>query len=482
MESEQIKKLRQRVFEQPEFGILFKISREVDAEIFLVGGLVRDRLLERDTLDVDLTLSRESLKAAGRFADRTGGTLVLLREEGEMARVVLQDRTFDFALFRGPDLEADLRGRDFTVNAIALSLDQAFTEREWVPYDPLDGIRDLQSKVLRMVAPDCFLQDPLRILRAFRFSAQLGMTIDPDTKQAIEKFAPILTRSAPERIHYEWLVLLSQPDGFVSIQEMEKAGLLEILFPEMGTLKGILQEGYHHLDVYQHSLLTCHCLEKLFKKVIPLPEDLNMEMDSYLMKDNKAARLKWAALLHDLGKAATMAEGTEYKTFYGHPEQSQKQFGVIADRYRLSTGEKYFIDRMIGSHMRPLYLVQEGIRKTLTHRALIRYVRESGQELSGIFLLALADSLAAQGKEKPKDLEDRLMDLWRKALSIRDEVIRPLEKIPPLVSGRDLIELGMKPGPLFKTMLSEIQDEQLEGKISSREQALEWVKSRLERR
>ena len=106
--------------------------------------------------------------------------------------------------------------------------------------------------------------------------------------------------------------------------------------------------------------------------------------------------------------------------------------------------------------MRPLYLVQELIKKTLTRRALIRFVREIGEELNGIFLLALADTLAAQGKEKPKDLEDRLKELWREALFTRDEIIRPLEIIPPLVSGKDLIELGMKPGPVFKTVLSEI--------------------------
>jgi poly(A) polymerase len=481
METEPIKKLRQWVVDQPELRLLHKISQEVGAEIFLVGGLVRDRLLTRDTRDMDLTLSKESLKVAEIFADSTGGTFVLLRQEGEMARVVLQGRTFDFAKFRGPDLEADLRGRDFTVNAIGLSLAQAFISRQWVPYDPLNGIRDLQDRVLRMAAPDCFEQDPLRMLRAFRLSAQLGMTIDPDTEQAIQKSAPILTRSAPERIHQEWLGLLSQSSSFVSIQGMEPSGLLEVLFPEIGHLKGIIQDRYHHLNVYQHSLLSLECLEGLIQKVIPLPEDLVAEMASYLKEDRKAAWLKWAALLHDLGKAATGASRAGHRTFYGHPQVSRDGFGSIAERYRLSHREKVFIDRMIGLHMRPLYLVQKMINKTLTRRAVIRFVREIGDELNGIFLLALADSLAAQGKEKPQDLEDRLKDLWRNTLSVRDEIIRPLGKNPPLVSGRDLLELGMKPGPLFKTMLSEIQDEQLEGKISDREQALKWIRRRLDR-
>ena len=292
MESDQIKKLRQWVVAQPEFQHLLSISQEVEAEIFLIGGLVRDRLLEKDTQDVDMTLSRESLKAARIFADRTGGSFVLLRTEGELARVVLQGRTFDFAKFRGPDLEADLRGRDFTVNAIALSLVQAFSEREWLPYDPLNGIQDLQNRVLRMAAADCFEKDPLRMLRAFRFSAQLGLTIDSATGQVIEKFASGLTQSAPERIHYEWQLLLSQPASFFSLQAMERSGLLEVLLPEMGSLKGIEQDRYHHLDVYQHSLLTFRCLEDLIQKVIPLPEDLEREMVSFLEEKNKDGLVK----------------------------------------------------------------------------------------------------------------------------------------------------------------------------------------------
>jgi poly(A) polymerase len=110
---------------------------------------------------------------------------------------------------------------------------------------------------------------------------------------------------------------------------------------------------------------------------------------------------------------------------------------------------------------------------------LIRFVKEAGEELNGILMLALADTLAARGKEKPEDMEDRLKDLWRRAISVRDEIIRPLEKSPPLISGNDLIDLGLPPGLLFKTLLSELQEEQQEGKISNREEALEWIKKKI---
>jgi poly(A) polymerase len=476
MESDQIKKLRSYILGHPFSRILLEITQEERAETYLVGGLVRDRLLGRETRDWDLALSQKALRTARIFAERAGGTFVLLREEGETARVVIDGRCYDFCNFRGPDLEADLRGRDFTINAMGLSLPLAFKPDEWIPYDPLDGIKDLQMRILRMAGPDCFRQDPLRLLRAFRLSAQLGLTLDPDTGQAIKRWAPQIIQSAAERIHYEWSLLLSQPDSFDSLNQMDEAGLLQILFPAMGRLKGMEQDRYHHLDVFKHSLLTLRCLEKLMDKNISLPADLEAEMASYLAQEKKRTWLKEAALFHDLGKGTTVGEKGGYKTFYGHAQASKEQFVLIAQRYRFSTREKAFLEKMIGLHMRPFLLVQEEQRGPLTRRAMIRFVREGADDLSGQFLLALADSQAAQGREKPKTLEDLLKKLWREALSARENWLRPLEKISPLISGRDLISLGLNPGPLFNTLLSKVEESRLAGEISTREEALNWVR------
>lgn len=478
MEPDQIKNLRCWVTRHPLLKTLLTISKESGTSIFLVGGLIRDRLLGRETQDVDLTLSREALKTARAFAERTAGTFVLLREEGEMARVVVDDQIFDFSIFRGPDLEADLKGRDFTVNAISFSLGSAFVPGEWIAYDPLQGIKDLEQRVLRMASPDSFEQDPLRMLRAFRLAAQLGLTIDDPSRRAIKKWAPNLTRCASERIRNEWFLLLSQANCLASIHEMDTSGLLEVLFPELTALKGIQQDRYHHLDVFDHSLLTFQHLEKLIERPIPLWADLEEEIIDFLKPDRKAAWLKAAALFHDLGKARTGEVKNGYRTFYGHAEASQRLFNAIADRYRLSNREKEFISRLIGGHLRPLFLVQEAQKGTLTRRALTRFVREEADALTAFFLLALADNLAAQGREKPPDMENQLKVLWRKALSARKEWIQSLEKNPPLLSGRDLMDLGLEPGPLFKTLLSEIKETQQEGGISTREQAFQWVKEK----
>jgi poly(A) polymerase len=393
--------------------------------------------------------------------------------------VVLKGATYDFAKFRGPDLEADLRGRDFTINAIALSLNQAFEAQDWTVIDPLKGIEDLKRKILRMTSPDCFNQDPLRTLRAFRFSSQLGLTLEPETFQAIKATAKLLARTAPERIHYEWTVLLSLPEAFRQVALMDPAGLLEALFPELCQLKQVPQNGYHHLNAYDHSVLSLQYLEQTLSDPSQVSPVIREEIRGLQRGIIKIPWLKWAALLHDLGKAATGEQKGDRLTFYGHVSASQNLFQSIAERYRLSHREKNYIEQMIGWHMRPLHLVQEERKMSLSRKALTRFVREVGDELTGVFLMALADSLAARGEEKPADLETHLIALWEKALAIREEVVRPLQKARPLITGQDLIDLGLSPGPFFKTLLSDIQEERLEGKIATREEALQWARRRI---
>jgi len=479
VELEQIKNLRRWVTGHPYFRVLDSISKDLGSEIFLTGGLVRDRLADRQTQDVDLTMAREALRIAQKFADQTGGSLVLLREEAETARVVFKEASFDFAKFRGPDLEADLRGRDFTINTISLALSRAFGPEEWPLMDPLGGISDLGHKILRMAGPFSFDQDPLRTLRAFRFSAQLGLTIDPATLQSIKESASKLVETAPERIHHEWLLLLSQPFCFAQVGQMDSSGLLEVLFPELVRLKGVVQNRYHHLSAFDHSWLSLRCLEEIFSGPTSLPSRLAEEVNVYQEEGRKLPWLKWAVLLHDLGKSATAENKGDRLTFHGHASASQSLFQSIAERYRLSHRERNYIVQMIGWHMRPLHLAEEMRKGTLSRRALTRFVREVADDLNGVFALSLADSLAAQGPEKPKDSEAGIMALWEKALLIRDEFILPMRKAPALLSGLDLIELGLTPGPLFKTLLSELEEERFEGGITNKEEAVGWLRKQI---
>ena len=471
----QIESLRSWILREPLFDELQRLAEGLGCSLHLTGGLIRDRLLGRPTRDVDLAVSGPALALAEAFAGSCGGTHVLLKKEEETARVVTPELGFDFAGFRAPTLEGDLQKRDFTINSIALPLAAAFGPGPWEPYDPLGGIEDLQRNLIRICHPGAFHQDPLRMLRAYRLSGQLRMTISPDTREAVRQGAPALERSAPERQRYEWELLLEQPEAFPLLALMDEDGLWDILLPEVIPLRRTPQNGFHHLNVHGHTLLAFRRLEEIMRGDFPLPPALAGERDRYLARDHCPVWLKWSVLVHDLGKPTAAARKEGRLTFYGHERIGQEAFAAISGRLRLGQRERAYIHLRIGLHLRPFHLLQAQARGELSRRALLRLVREGAEDLTGTFLLALADSLASQGPDKPPDLEIRLLQLWQECRTMAEALGRPGEQSPPLITGHDLIRLGYPPGPLFKTILESVREEQWLGNLSETVEALDWV-------
>ncbi len=471
----QIKNWRSWVEGQPFFEPLCRIARELETEVFLVGGMLRDRLFGRESRDADFVFSRHALAGARLFAERFGGTFVLLRTEGGMARVVREGWTFDFSDFRGPDLIADLQERDFTINTLCLPLLPSPTENPDALLDPFHGIKDLRQGILKTVSEASFRKDPLRLLRAFRLSVQLGLSLDPQTRRSLGRSAPLIQRCAPERVHHEMQLLLAEDASFSGLQGMEEEGLLGQLFPELIRLKGIGRNRYHHLDALAHSLLSLGRLERLGQDPFLLPPELGREAKLFFQDSRQTVWLKWAALFHDLGKAETAAEKNGETVFYGHPGLSRTLFEQIAHRYRMGRRERETIAWWIENHMRPFYLCHEERAGVLTRKALIRLIRDSGPLLNGLFLLAWADLSAAEGPEKTPDQEERLLTVWSKTATLRAEWVKPLQSARPLLTGKDLLALGLVPGPLFKRLLTELEEKRMAGEIENRAQALRWV-------
>ncbi len=467
--------LRDWVTREPLFQTLRQTADRLGCECFLTGGLVRDWLLGRTTRDIDLAVSRMALDLAREFARAALGTFVLLKKDQETARVVLPDLQFDFAGFRASSLPDDLRDRDFTINSIALPLASAFGPDPWEPVDPLNGAGDLAQGIIRRCGPNSFTQDPLRLLRAYRLKAQLGMEIEPETRQGLNKWGPSLNRSAPERRLYEWVQLLRQPTTVPALSFMNEDGILDILFPEFLPLKNTPQNSFHHLNVFDHSFLTLQRLERILTQKPLRPLGLAEALSACPENGAFQPYLKWTALVHDLGKPATAVLRDHRWTFHGHDRIGQELFSKIAERFRLGHQVRDTMVRLIGWHMRPFHLLQEKFQGRLTPRALLRLVKEINQDLNRVFLLALADCRAAQGPDHPPDLEDRLMRLWQEARQVQREIILPLSSAPPLITGNDLIRLGLTPGPLFKKIIDRIKEEQWSGAITTREEALDQI-------
>jgi len=457
--------------------MLGRLAAARSLQVYLVGGSVRELALGRGIQDLDLAVSAQTLELAHDLATALGGTYVLLDEAERTARVVWQDEILDLAEFRAPTLEGDLQARDFTLNAMAVGLDAILAQGPSGLLDPWGGLEDLARGRLRVVAPENLLYDPLRLLRAYRFAATHGFQVTPETTAAIQRAAPAFPRVAGERVHHELFLLLGAAAAAPVLREMAEVGLLSRIFPELDDMQGVEQNGYHHLDVYGHSQATLAALEE----VLAAPEAYFVEMAAavvrYAQTHPKAALLKLAALFHDAGKPQVQERRRhpERYTFYYHEKVGVEIFSRVARRLRCSQAETRTVTSLIQLHMRPFLLLPAFRERELSFRALGRLVRAARPELAGLFGLAMADSLAGQGPLKPVDSEAVLADLADAAHRFLKERLEPQERLPRLLSGHDLIRLGLTPGPHFRRLLTALEEAQWEGIIRTRQEALELV-------
>jgi len=464
---------------------LTQVAKRRSVEVYLVGGTVRDWMLGRIPHDLDLTVAagaeafcRELIRELG------GGALVLLgTADEEAARVVWRGHDVDISAFRGgaKTLDEDLRLRDFTINSMAVPLvslvDEPVTPRL---IDPMSGATDLVSGLLRH-CPRAFIDDPLRLVRTFRFMATLGFWPVEATLAAISDNAPDICKVAAERVHYELDLIMQTDTAAPVLWKMHQCGLLQQILPELYEGEGVEQPSFHHLDVFCHNFQALREMETLLAAPEKyFGEDAKVgEIPEYLADDRAKVWLKWAALLHDVGKPAAKGNSSAEDgriTFHGHDEIGRMQVEQLARRLKWSNVERERVAQLIGMHMHPFHLCNVRREQQLTARAALKLCRRAGEELPGLFLLAMSDSLAGSGELKPEKMEQELADLYRDVMAIQREHIRPALSGPPLVNGRDLIDrFGLTPGPIFSIILDELLALQVEGAITTREAALGWI-------
>lgn len=423
-------------------------------DAFLVGGSVRDFLSGRQPDDYDIVVIKEPESFARQLAAKTKGAFVKLgKADMVVFRVVAHNIIFDISPPKGACLEDDLCRRDFTLNALAIELSSGKLT------DPAGGLSDLRDKLIRMVSDKSFTDDPLRLLRAFRMAAAFDFTIEAQTLEAVKKYAPLISRSAGERIHAEMLKIFCQSDAYPYLVQMAETGLLFAIFPELSALKGCIQNHHHAHDAFNHTMSAFYYLEKNLKDA-----DIGRE---------QAALLKCAVLFHDIGKPYTRTSDENGEIhFYGHEQKSADMFMAIAGRLKFSNAEERFIEAVIRHHLKPLFLFQADQKNALTSKAITRFFMKYGEYAPFLLLHAIADH---QGKGSNvsgnfiafmKELTDRFQNRFK-----------PKSRQPPLITGRDLIrEFNLQPSPLFKKILTMIEEERLSGNLENRQQAMARVK------
>lgn len=447
--------------------------------IYLVGGFLRDMFLKRENHDIDFCLREGAINFGRQLAKETGCGYVVLDKEHGCCRLVKKTEnsiyTLDFTDFRAPTLNDDLLHRDFTINAMAVKFEaQAFTgPLDKLIIDPFHGRRDLKLKLIRLVSPEAFDEDPLRILRAFSLACRFGFQIDKNTLGLIKLKTEKLSEVSVERVRDELFKVLDTPCAWASLKEMDKLKILKVILPEVEVMRGVRQGPYHHLDVWRHSLETVHQLENLFQET-RRSKDIQAHCDEFMSSGRRRRSLiKLGCLLHDIGKPKALRRKGGKTIFHGH-ERIGRDYSVnIARRLKLSNDELVALGKMVMWHLRPGYLADN---QEVTPRAKFRYFRDAAEEGVSTLLLSMADQRSTCG---PLTTQESKVRHEKVCLGLIREYFRrkKAKKIPPLINGDDLIKsFQLSPSPLIGKILREAQELQAIGKINNKKEALAMAK------
>jgi len=457
-----------------------KFARAKKVKLYLVGGYLRDILLkrEKENPDIDFCLKKGAINFARGLKPKIKAGFVVLDKEHGCARLVkrIKDKvyTLDFTDFRGKDLHDDLLHRDFTINAMALGLEDILAGNlDDKLIDPRGGRKDLKAKIIRMVAKKAFDEDPLRILRAFSLSAIFGFKIDKETLKLAKVKKGKLSGVSCERIRDELFKIFDRPGAFTHLSNLDKLGILKVIIPEIELMRGVNQGPYHHLDVWKHSLETVLQLEIALEET-KKNSDIQNYLDEIISAERKRrALMKLGALLHDIGKPQARRRRQGKTMFHGHERIGADITEIIAKRLKLSNDELQALEKMVFWHLRPGYLADN---EDISARAKFRYFRDTGKEGVSTLLVSIADQRATRGPltsdESRITHEKACFNLIREYFKKQKE-----KQLPRLINGDDLIKrLKLTPSPLIGKILSEIEELQAIGKIKTKKQALAAAK------
>lgn len=469
--------------------------------VYLVGGAVRDALLGRPVHDLDFALARDAIPVARKVAKALEADFYPLDPDRDTGRVILTEADgsrllMDFAALRGPDLDSDLLGRDFTLNAIAMDLATGAI------YDPLGGGQDLKDRLLRACSPSAFADDPLRILRGVRIAAGFGFRIRPETREAMKQAVSLLGDASLERLRDELFRIFEGPKPAACLRALDRLGALAPILPDLVPLKGVAQPAPHVHDAWEHTLAALDALDGIFAALAPDddPEkasdltngllvlrlgryrDRIEEHFSAALNINRSPRslFHFAALYHDVAKPATLRQDEAGQLrFWDHDQQGAEQAAARARLLCLSNDEVARVEAVVRNHMRILYHVNRLVRekKEPSRRAIYRFFRDAGPAGVELCLLALADLRATYAQTLPQETWAAALDVVRILLEgwfeKRAESVAP----PVLVNGNDLMQaLSLEPGPQIGQLLEAIREAQATGAISTRDEALAFAR------
>lgn len=440
------------------------------------GGFVRDVLLDVPVHDVDITVASDPLTLGPGLAKKLGGTFFPLQEERGHARILLADRRLqvDLMPLRAPDIEADLRLRDYTIDALAAALFE-LSRGEAQIIDPTGGLADLDARIVRMTGEQQLKDDPLRLLRGPRIATQLSFDIEPATTETIRRNSSLATTAAAERQRDELVRIFSTERAGAGVRLLDELGLFTVVFPEMEPTRGVEQPSNHHqYDVLGHSFAAVGALDMLLSEERPgVSPDREIwgELwdglawcsglreyfrDETSVGTTRSAVLKFCGLLHDIAKPQTKTVDKDGRIrFFGHSDLGAEMATRLMQRLRFPRREISPVAAMIDSHLRPLQLAQQGLP---SKRAIYRFFRDTKDAGIDTLFLAMADHLGSVGPRVSVEGFRAHVALTGYILHMRfaaEHVISPT----PLIDGEDVMAaLGVEQSEVIGDLLEAVRE------------------------
>lgn len=436
------------------FADVAEVAERENVDVFVIGGYVRDRFLKRPGKnDIDIVVDGDGVDFARKLAAhlkvkkvsifKTYGTAMFVYKDTELEFVGARKESYNFdsrnPIVERGSIEDDQKRRDFTINALAISLNKRnFGEL----VDPFDGLEDLYYRTIRTpLEPSItFSDDPLRMLRAIRFASQLDFQIHPECLTAIHYNRERIKIITQERIHTELNKILASRKPSIGLKLLFDTGLLEIIFPELYQLSGVtVQEGLAHKDIFLHTI-------QVVDNVAEKSDDL---------------WLRWAALLHDIGKLKTkrFVEGTGW-TFYSHNTVGANMVPKIFTRMHLPLNEKMkFVQKMVDLHMRPIALVED----IVTDSAIRRLIVDAGDDIDALMTLCESD-ITSRNEKKVAQFIENFKLVRQKIVEVEER--DSLRNFQPPITGEEIMEyFGIEPSRVVGEIKNAVREAILDGVI-----------------
>lgn len=450
--------------------ILSKIIDKFDNEIYLVGGTVRDFYIGLESTDRDIiVMDQDAREFALKLSELFQATFVPLDEENKIYRIVLPDKInyIDVTNPVGDSIEKDLMRRDLTINAIAVNI------RTGELIDISGGVTDIMNKCINYVNELNFVDDPLRLLRVYRFQALYGFQLASETINAVCKYSDLIHKPAVERINYELLKLFGGEYAHVALENMNKTWILEEIFPFVKELKQVPPNSHHHLDLFHHSIETVKQVQILYNEA---PDEVKEHLSRIDFGGfSRLAHLKLAAFMHDIGKFSTWTIEEGKHRFIKHDDVGSKMSVKILKDLHFSNKQIDYISSMIKYHIYPSHVMTS---PQITEKIMMRYVRKMDTNSIDAIILAQADRLSARGPEITDQIVERNITSLNMLLRFYLEAREILKPLPKLLSGNDVMQiLNIKPSKRLGEIMEALHEAQISGDVITKEHAIEFVKN-----